>query len=650
MSLKPTNRKEVAILKHTMVALLQELGAEDEQDYPTDMHAFLSVIQEEQKIYDTVFEEIIRQVTVNMVERGDILSEIRNRYSHLFIKIPKHVRHLHTELVAQRKLNKRLTEELVRAKDTVCELHKEVEVIRKHDIEVAKQAQDTQEKLVSILTQSDNTDEILEEYHKLYKMQRDRLEEAVTITESEKRMWIDAATKLVMRIGHESGINELLQLHRFEQARLRSSNHMIEIIRSSNDSELHLIEKKSQDSILKLMQISRAVVDEDQLNIETITKMEKDIRLILKSLDCETTYESEAEKRLLDRFNLYDVKALSEHLFKWVEHITLVAQRFTSDKDLSVQEDLINIRGMMETWVEAGLKLLQKNEKTTNGKDYKVLTEALNSCNAEIDLWLRKVEMRVSGEDGIASHVISLQNQLEDRYTTYSARDFDKPLPASERVQLKDAFTNWIEQTTLLISTLTNTTEREQQRVPMHLENWLNRILDQINTDTDVRNEENVKVHNSMTSWMVQLLVKGAEELPSDQWDQEFHQLNQELISFNLNLLRDSGDLEMISDDKSDLRKQMLGHSDKWLTIAKRLLINEKKLVQKVLDEKKKVKVIKFNAADDIILPEDTSNLTAIGGASLSRNSSAVLTPDPNLGNEATKTSLIEIKEGEEDN
>jgi hypothetical protein len=182
VSLKPTNRKEVAILKHTMVNLLRDLGVSEEtEEYPTDMHAFLSVIQEEQKIYDSVFQEIIRQVTVNMSERGDILAEIQSRYATMFAKVPKHVRHLHTELVAQRKLNKRLTEELLKSKDTMSQLVSEVELVRKHDAHVSRQAQDTQEKLVSILTQSDNSEEILEEYHKLYRMQRDRLEAGLIV-------------------------------------------------------------------------------------------------------------------------------------------------------------------------------------------------------------------------------------------------------------------------------------------------------------------------------------------------------------------------------------------------------------------------------------------------------------------------------------
>ncbi|KAL3899501.1 MAG: hypothetical protein SGCHY_002006 [Lobulomycetales sp.] len=577
ISLKPNNRKEVAVLKHTMVGLLRDLGvAEESQEYPTDMHAFLSVIQEEQRIYNSVFQEIIRQVTVNMSERGEILAEIRSRYSMLFSKVPKHVRHLHTELVAQRKLNKRLTEELLKSKETMSQLVSEVELVRKHDAQVSRQAQDTQEKLVSILTQSDNSEEILEEYHKLYRMQRDRLEKAITITEKEKRLWIDAAIKLSMRIGKESNISELLELHGFEQSRSRSANHIIKIISDQNNLELSHIEERSEDSRNNLLALSKSVVAEDQQNIETLVSMQKDIQFVLRSFDANEALESEAEQRLLLAFQQYDVKNLAFHLNKWIDQISLVAVRFTSDRDLSLQEDIVTYRSVVENWVEAGLKLMKRNEKTTNGKDYKALTENLTRLNNEMENWMRKIELRVSGEDGIASNVISLQNQLEDKYTTYSARDPEKPILAAERLQIKDSFHNWIEICSSLISTLSNTTEKEQARVPTHIDNWRQRTLDQITTDTDVRSEENTKLHSAMTSWMVHLLIKGVNEKVSDSWDEEFHQLNQEIISFNLNLLRDSGDMKMVSDDDSDLRKQLMTYTDDWLGVAKKFLEMEK--------------------------------------------------------------------------
>ncbi|KAJ3336337.1 Axonemal dynein light chain domain-containing protein 1, partial [Kappamyces sp. JEL0680] len=66
-----TTRKEVAKLKRTMQELLKTLDIDDEQLYPTEMHQFMYIIKEENKIYDTVFKELIRQVTVNMIERGE---------------------------------------------------------------------------------------------------------------------------------------------------------------------------------------------------------------------------------------------------------------------------------------------------------------------------------------------------------------------------------------------------------------------------------------------------------------------------------------------------------------------------------------------------------------------------------------------------
>ncbi|KAI8809992.1 hypothetical protein BJ742DRAFT_676408 [Cladochytrium replicatum] len=539
-----------------MIAMLRELGTDEDQEYPTEMHAFLSVIQDEQKIYDSVFQEVVRQVTVNMVERGEVLAEIRNRYATMFAKIPRHVRHLHTELVAQRRLNRRLSEELVRAKDIAGELYQELDMVRQHDVDITRHARETQEKLLSVLTQSDNTDEILAEFHRLYRMQRNRLEEAVRQSELEKRIWIDAATNLALRIGQDQGINDLVQLQKLEHSRLRSANHIIVIIGNTNEAELTAIERKIEGWRVRLVRLSQSVVDEDKQNMEILGKMQREMALVLRNLDVNEPREmAETEHALLKLFHVFDVHSLSKHLLRWVEQTTAVAIRFTSDRDLTFQEELGGIRKMSDTWIEASLKLLRRNEKNINGQDYVPLIDLLSKIGVAVEDWLGKLETRVSGEDGIASNVISLQNQLEDRYTTYSARDADKPLPPSERTHLKESLTHWINQIEIVMNTLSNTTEMEQNKVPMQVDNWVSRLVDQLNTDTDIRNEENLKLHTAMISWMVQLLVKGSKESPTELWDHEFHQLHQELISNNMNLTRDASEMEVISDDGKDLRE-----------------------------------------------------------------------------------------------
>jgi hypothetical protein len=41
------------------------------------MHQLLNVLKREQSIYNTVFHELIRQVSVDCADRGELLSKIR---------------------------------------------------------------------------------------------------------------------------------------------------------------------------------------------------------------------------------------------------------------------------------------------------------------------------------------------------------------------------------------------------------------------------------------------------------------------------------------------------------------------------------------------------------------------------------------------
>lgn len=45
--------------------------------YLWQMHKLLNVLKKEQTIYNTVFHELIRQVSVDCVDRGELLSRIR---------------------------------------------------------------------------------------------------------------------------------------------------------------------------------------------------------------------------------------------------------------------------------------------------------------------------------------------------------------------------------------------------------------------------------------------------------------------------------------------------------------------------------------------------------------------------------------------
>ena len=58
-------------------------------------------------------------MSIECVERGQLLAELRTRYSSLLNKVPRQIKSIHEEVLAQRALDRRLTEELMRFKSTI---------------------------------------------------------------------------------------------------------------------------------------------------------------------------------------------------------------------------------------------------------------------------------------------------------------------------------------------------------------------------------------------------------------------------------------------------------------------------------------------------------------------------------------------------
>jgi len=56
------------------------------------MHNLLELIKKEQNIYNIVFHELIRQASIECVERGELLADLRGKYSSLLNKVPQQIK------------------------------------------------------------------------------------------------------------------------------------------------------------------------------------------------------------------------------------------------------------------------------------------------------------------------------------------------------------------------------------------------------------------------------------------------------------------------------------------------------------------------------------------------------------------------------
>lgn len=89
-SKKPFDRREVQQLTITFDQMLQEL-----EDGGLDP---VASIEQEQRIYDIILHEIIRQVYVECTDRGVLLEKVSKRYRLLFEKVPSLLQQMQIEI------------------------------------------------------------------------------------------------------------------------------------------------------------------------------------------------------------------------------------------------------------------------------------------------------------------------------------------------------------------------------------------------------------------------------------------------------------------------------------------------------------------------------------------------------------------------
>ncbi|KAJ3340132.1 hypothetical protein HDU93_007357 [Gonapodya sp. JEL0774] len=540
--LRPLTRKEMVAVKEEMMRALSTIGADGVivgndittgsppmptetggafPIYPTDLHAFLGIIREEQRIYDTVLAELVRQCAVTMIERGQLLAEVRRRYAGMFRRIPVHVRNMHAELQAQRKLSTRLAEELRRAREAARDLARGVELVRAHDAEVAQRAGEAAQRLVRAVTAAEGADEVVREYRALYAMQRRRLETALGKAERDRAVWMDAATALAVRAGEEHGVEDLVRLQHEEEGRLRCAAKMAVLVAQTNARDVELVADQVGKWKRQLMGLSQRVVEEDKAGVEALAAVSKAMQAVLRGLEVNdpniilgnvnvntaAVASSAAHHPLLEVFYVRDARTAGEHLADWLDACSRIASRFTSEAYLALREDLLSARRLSDGWLESANRLLNRNAASTNAARYSTMKETLTRGGRDVDRWCDKLAARLAGEDGVASAAVALQNQLEDRVAAYHAREGDLGLAEQERSALRESLRTWSQLVKALRDTLSNTTETEQAKIPSRIDSWLNRVQDQLSTDADARHEENSRLHSSAVTWMVGLLV-----------------------------------------------------------------------------------------------------------------------------------------------
>uniref|UniRef100_A0A3B3U8Z4 Axonemal dynein light chain domain containing 1 n=1 Tax=Poecilia latipinna TaxID=48699 RepID=A0A3B3U8Z4_9TELE len=202
-SLRPSGRLEVIQLMRMMDDMLEKAGVDQEDEELTDLcqlESLLELVKTEQNIYNIVFHELIRQVTVGCAERGQLLAKLRSRYQSLLERIPRRLTSLHAEVVAQRALDRRLIEEIYHIKTTIQEINMYVAKVRDHDAFVSDKVQHAQEELAKSYKDTLSCSDVVQGYHRMYELHRTRLEDQLLKMTGDRDYWSQFTFNLALKV------------------------------------------------------------------------------------------------------------------------------------------------------------------------------------------------------------------------------------------------------------------------------------------------------------------------------------------------------------------------------------------------------------------------------------------------------------------
>ncbi|XP_056012057.1 axonemal dynein light chain domain-containing protein 1-like isoform X3 [Ostrea edulis] len=527
-SMKPSSRFEVVQLKKTMDQMLDKAGVYDtdsEIKGPTQMHNLLELIKKEQNIYNTVFHEVIRQVSIECVERGELLANLRHKYSDLLNKVPQQIKSLHEEVMAQRALDRRLTEELMRFKGTIGILTSELSAVKEHDKKVTREAQQAQEDLKTALSEAQKNASLLAEYHDLYELQRKRLETSVHLLTEERELWSNAAYSLALKVTEEANLTTAKKLHVSEKSWAKLATHFT-ILLSDKDTELltnlqtHV--ENWRDLVDEFNIILKTREEEMKINISSLKgSMQKwmfEIRkicLLTRSRNHQVTKEGHFQKSPDETV----LRMFLEEMRTWEEVLGKEAEKFGGDTLLNGQEKLSVIRQQMDGWTDNALKVFSRHRK--EGAQNHPDQEGMMTLNEEVEELLRQFSNRITGENGVAPHAIHLMHGLETwDMKIAAALNGTQPIGDNEWVSLLNLMEEWMGGIDDAVQYV-GSTQKEEDRIESKphtridvmdtvrkVQKWATTASNGIDSEDGRLVEQVSTLHSQMVQWMVQMLLR----------------------------------------------------------------------------------------------------------------------------------------------
>ncbi|KAM5294213.1 axonemal dynein light chain domain-containing protein 1 [Glossophaga mutica] len=514
-SMKPNRRVEVIQLSDVMDTMLERAGVEN-QDYtgPTKMHKLLHILKQEQNIYNTVFHELIRQVSVDCADRGELLSKVRERYVQLLDQIARQMIDFYKDLVTQRMMDQRILQELYNFKNVIEELTRELCLVRAHDIKLTKEAEKAHKDLTQALLDAEKNAKIVEEYHDLYTLQRGRMESDIKQLMAERDVWSSATYELALKVIERNRVTLAKKLYLNEKGWTKYAKHFIILLSSKDTSDLALLQKLTENWKILVSKFRQEVEESEEATREQV-------RIIKDGLiKCQQFFKNNKKKNILSLKKENIFEPFIPDFQQWLKMLSDDRDKYTGDFLVSKYDSLKIIKYLQENWTDIGLGIFRRHISMEGEMppEYQQMEEIVKS----IERLYKEFELRINGENGVCRLFASLISSMDFCcFKLESFVEFPEVFPREwegldEKIhEMKTHLETLLNNIGTLPQSLeTDTGSALEARIFNMLQQWHLKIGNEINNGNIELQRHMDELHISMIQWMVRLLIVMVPDFP----------------------------------------------------------------------------------------------------------------------------------------
>lgn len=248
-------RNEIIGVRQRMHSSLQQLGVSSEtHGYPREVRKLLKLALQEQQLWDLGLQQLVSIMSAQMAETGQLVSEIRARYSNLFWRIPKAVSDIYQQLQAREAISNRMAAELFKIRDELTCL---AGALPKTQGAGTTNVHDVNDRITSRTTideelpdpESGEIETGLPAIEVAGNLADERISKELA---EDRQMWIDAAVALSAQLAIEHGLPDVNALQRVEHARMRATNQALAQLSAFNRQRVISISQRISDWLTQL--------------------------------------------------------------------------------------------------------------------------------------------------------------------------------------------------------------------------------------------------------------------------------------------------------------------------------------------------------------------------------------------------------------